>query len=289
MSAYDPFPVTGPGSQPSEPDGVEFDYMEMPDDMVTYAMPMMPEPEEVNGVETALDLLAEVQKTLSAFEVSQAGRVFDLTALDGANKAFINQVLGEGEVSAVAGAKVQVQESVLAGVWRLYETDSQGKLRRDLIEIAAFPGTVLDLAQRTGRERSPANAETWPDGVANAPALLTELADATDNFDAAALADEAKMPHVINLSLLPLTEEDMVYLDQKIGRGQVSILSRGYGNCRITNSHTRHVWWVQYFNSREALILNTIEVSVIPDVACAAQEDIDDSAERLAEILGVYR
>jgi len=69
----------------------------------------------------------------------------------------------------------------------------------------------------------------------------------------------------------------------------VVILSRGYGNCRITSTATRHVWWVQYFNSQEILILNTLEISEVPAVACAAQEDIDDSAQRLLEILEVFR
>jgi rubredoxin len=62
---------------------------------------------------------------------------------------------------------------------------------------------------------------------------------------------------------------------------QAEILSRGYVNCRITSTATRNVWWVQYFNSQETLILNTIEISGVPEVACAAQEDIDDSAQRL--------
>ncbi|MFD2838738.1 hydrogenase expression/formation C-terminal domain-containing protein [Azotobacter vinelandii] len=41
---------------------------------------------------------------------------------------------------------------------------------------------------------------------------------------------------------------------------------------------------MQYFNSSDRLILDTLEVTGIPQVACAAQEDIDDSAERLREI-----
>ena len=39
----------------------------------------------------------------------------------------------------------------------------------------------------------------------------------------------------------------------------------------------------------DALILDTIEVSEVPEVACAAPEDIADSAVRLAQMLAVYR
>ena len=85
------------------------------------------------------------------------------------------------------------------------------------------------------------------------------------------------------------TEQDLGYLHDKLGAGGTIILSRGYGNCRISSTGTRNVWWVQYFNSQDAIILNSIEVVDMPEVVHAAQEDIDDSAERLAEILDVYR
>jgi hydrogenase-1 operon protein HyaF len=49
------------------------------------------------------------------------------------------------------------------------------------------------------------------------------------------------------------------------------------------------VWWVQYFNSQDMNILNTLEVVDVPAVACAAQEDINDSADRLSEILEIYQ
>lgn len=45
------------------------------------------------------------------------------------------------------------------------------------------------------------------------------------------------------------------------------------------------VWWVQYFNSQDALILNTLEIVDVPEVACAAAEDLEDSAEWLTEVL----
>jgi hydrogenase-1 operon protein HyaF len=63
------------------------------------------------------------------------------------------------------------------------------------------------------------------------------------------------------------------------------MLSRGYGNCRVTATGLREVWWVQYFNSDDKLILNTLEVTPVPAAVLAAQEDIEDSAERLGEIL----
>jgi len=77
--------------------------------------------------------------------------------------------------------------------------------------------------------------------------------------------------------------QDTDYLDTMLGRGGVSVLSRGFGNCRITATAYPNVWWVQYFNSMEKLILNSVEVVDVPAVALAAAEDFADSRERLAE------
>jgi hydrogenase-1 operon protein HyaF len=94
---------------------------------------------------------------------------------------------------------------------------------------------------------------------------------------------------MINLTLLPQTEQDLAFLEERLGAGRVTILSRGYGNCRITSTATRNVWWVRYFNSQDRNILNSLEITTVPQVACAAQDDIGDSAERLGEILEIYR
>ncbi|HNH90452.1 MAG TPA: hydrogenase expression/formation protein, partial [Thiobacillaceae bacterium] len=99
------------------------------------------------------------------------------------------------------------------------------------------------------------------------------------------VSGHAAEPHIINLSLLPFSPEDAAWLDQCLGRGRVTLLSRGYGNCRITATGVARVWWVQYFNSQDALILNTLEITDVPEVARAAAEDLADSAARLADIL----
>jgi len=78
-------------------------------------------------------------------------------------------------------------------------------------------------------------------------------------------------------------------IDAGLGRGGITILSRGYGNCRIEATATPSVWRVRYYNSADTLILDTIEVSQVPEIACAAPEDIADSAARLADILEALR
>ena len=74
-------------------------------------------------------------------------------------------------------------------------------------------------------------------------------------------------------------------LEQALPVGPVAIISRGFGNCRITSTLARDVWRVQYFNSMNTLILNTLEIVDAPEVALAAVEDLVDSRERLAELV----
>jgi hydrogenase-1 operon protein HyaF len=113
----------------------------------------------------------------------------------------------------------------------------------------------------------------------NSPSLLTEIRAGVARYKA---GDEA---HVINLTLLPLTPDDHGVLDRALPVGTVAILSRGFGNCRVTSTAIRNLWRVQYFNSMQTLILNTLEITRVPEVALAAEEDLADSRERLAELL----
>ena len=275
---------TGPGSQPGEEDGAELDYMVMPQGMSVFSAPDLPEADELDGRTEAIAVLARIADALANFTVGQTPVAFDVSDLDDANRTLLDQVLGEGEVSMIAGSAAQAQEAVFAGVWRVRLTGTDGRLLADTVEIGPFPRSVLRLAFSGARERLRTDGPV-AEGVANAPALVTEI-----NAELADRMREARAePHVINLSLLPLTEQDVTWLGGLLGFGGVTVLSRGYGNCRIQATAVRGVWAVQFFNSQDTLILNTIEITDVPLMACAAQEDIDDSARRLASILKVYQ
>ena len=121
--------------------------------------------------------------------------------------------------------------------------------------------------------------EPLPTDIMNVPSVLVELADQRAHWQ------PGQASHVVNLSLLPLTPTDIAHLDHQLGTGRVLILSRGYGNCRITNCAVPDTWRVVYYNSQDAVILNSVEVCDMPEVACAAPEDLMDSMERMTEVL----
>ncbi|WP_339109208.1 hydrogenase expression/formation protein [Thioclava sp. GXIMD4216] len=262
----------GPGSQET---GEELEYMELPSGMRTYSA-HMPEVDDPSAMSPALKTLADIATAVEA--CAKGGMAsFDLSGLDAANRALIAETMGQGEVAMkIRGIPaLMVQESVFAGVWSVAGSGV------DRIEIGPVPSVSMTRAFEPFREGQGPQAQR-PNGVVNAPALVAELYDKSESY-------KGGMPHVVNLTLLPHTEEDLLWLDRVLGEGAVTILSRGYGNCRITATALRHVWRVQFFNSMDTLILDTFEVTDMPEVALAAPEDLEDSADRIREVLEAIR
>jgi hydrogenase-1 operon protein HyaF len=266
----------GPGSQPDEGE-TELAYMPLPSGMRTYA-PHLPDVDDPASVGPALRTLADIADACESTASTGRAVTFDLSGLEPASRALMAETLGQGEVSMkIRGIPaVAVQESVFAGVWSLAGAGV------DRVEVAAVPQLALSRAFLAHRPALGALAQRRP-GVVNAPALVAELIDHAARWTA------GSAPHVINLTLLPHTEEDLAWLAEALGDGAVTILSRGYGNCRITALGQPNVWRVQFFNSMDVLILDTFEVTDMPAVALAAPEDLIDSGMRIRKVLEAIR
>ncbi|MBR8085040.1 hydrogenase expression/formation protein [Burkholderia vietnamiensis] len=275
-----PVPVVpfGPGSQ-SEGDAV-LDYMPMPQAMHTFVAPSLPERADARALDVVRGILLTVLDALDACRRGEQPAPIDLTACDADALRILNAVLGEGEVSAridtADAGSVLIQETVFAGVWRIAEDGPAGRAER--IEVGGAPAALAVAAHAAAAPELPVS-DTHPSGVMNAPAILTEVRDQVARWRA------GDAPHVINLTLLPLSSEDGAFIDAVLGGGPVSVLSRGYGNCRIASTGVVHCWRIAYFNSQDTLILNTIEITDLPEIVQAAPEDIDDSHERLAQLI----
>lgn len=267
----------GPGSQPLGEDGKELEYMPMPQDMRAYSA-HVPDVEMTAALVPALSLLAEIAAAATVAAQGGDNTRFDLSELDQPNRNLIAETMGEGEVAIkmLGIPAIAAQESVFAGVWCLSGAGV------DMIEVGPIPQIARDRAFVSQAPALGALAELSP-GVVNAPPLVVELADKSTNYRQ---GDEA---HVVNLTLLPHTEEDLLWLDKALGNGSVDFLSRGYGNCRVKATGQAHVWRVQFFNSMDTLILDTFEVTDIPDVVVAAAEDLRDSGERIIEVMEAIR
>lgn len=228
-------------------------------------------------------LLPRIADALDAQAADARGTLFDLAGLGAEEVALMGEVLGEGEVAATValpdGVVAQVQESVLAGLWRVRFTDASGALVADYVEVASIPEAV-----RRAAAMMPADIALGepPAGAMNVMPVLAEIRDRV------ATRRPGEPSHTLSLSLLPMSPEDIAFLETTLGTGPVKIVSRGYGTCRIHATALRDVWAVQFFNAMDTILLDTIEVGPVPVVACAAEEDFRDSAERLREIEEAY-
>jgi len=276
-----PIPVrmVGAGSQPAGDD--ELQYLPMPREMNTFRMPIVPDRADPEPLSESRDLLAAFLRDMERWspEGDACGPQLDLAAVSPKALTITNEMLGEGEVSIQIGGEnpVRIQESVFTGLWRICTLDGDGRLAGDRLEAAALPRVVIDAARAAAQPRLAPIA--IPPGAMNSPAVINEI---SAQMHAQRPGNRA---HVVNLTLFPLTPDDHAVLDAVLPVGPVALISRGFGNCRITSTLARDVWRVQYFNSMNTLILNTIEVVEVPEVALAAAEDLVDSRVRLAELI----
>ena len=106
--------ATGPGSQPTEADGAQLDYISLPKEMTTYQAPIIPEPDAVHHLDGARSTMVWLRQALSDCRPDGPPQLADLSALDAESRSLVNQILGEGEVSIkVAGEpRAAIQESV---------------------------------------------------------------------------------------------------------------------------------------------------------------------------------
>lgn len=229
----------------------------------------------------AIELLSQISSAIAGQKSDGPAQLFRLGNLNDLERQLIADVLGEGEVAGVValpdGSTVQIQESVLAGIWRVrLETDAA----HDYIELGAIPEIVKRAAADLTSEDLQIGAA--PQGAMNVLPVLAEIRERAQAWR------PGMRSQIINFTLLPMSPVDMSFLQESVGNGPIQLVSRGYGTCRVLATGIRNVWSVQFFNAMDTIILDTLEVGGVPTVAVAADEDFEDSAERLREIIEAY-
>ncbi|CAI8740059.1 Hydrogenase expression/formation protein HoxQ [Methylocaldum szegediense] len=272
-------PVATENARPVSPfDDPECGYLQMPRGMQTFSMPITG---GIPASRAGIAVLRQLAECLTAELNGIDSDRIDLDSYDEETGRFLDQVLGDGEVSAlvdIPDVRWAIRESVFIGVWRLREF-RPGEPARDYLEVGSVPAVLRQAGRYTSGVERP---QSFPEGLMNAPSLLVEV------FAKSAAFEEGQS-EVINLSLLPMTENDLAYLVDVLGLAGVSILSKGYGDCRIRLTGLPNVWWVQYFNASDQMILNTLEITPIPQAAQATREDLEDSLQRIRELLALLK
>ncbi|MET4043627.1 hydrogenase-1 operon protein HyaF [Bradyrhizobium sp. RT9b] len=229
----------------------------------------------------AVALLSRIADAIADQKANAPIRLFRLANLNDLESKLVADVLGEGEVAGVValpdGSLAQIQESVLAGIWRVrLETDATS----EYLEIGAVP----EIVKRAAADLTSADFEIGqvPEGAMNVLPVLAEIRERAQAWRPGIRSQ------IINFTLLPMSPVDMSFLQDTIRNGPIQLVSRGYGTCRALSTGIRNVWSVQFFNAMDTIILDTLEVGGVPTVALAADEDFEDSAERLQEIIEAY-
>ncbi|WP_031405782.1 hydrogenase expression/formation protein [Thiomonas sp. FB-Cd] len=262
------------GPRPASLDGGP-GYLQLPKEMAVFSPPALPDDPELRQAGKAWPAL--LSSALAAYRIGMPSPRFDLDETAATERRFLDDLLGRGEVSAVVlgEPELRIQESVFPGLWRIQRISADGRVVSDALEVADAPEVLITRARQASAPMDMPLRDGITSDVVNAPHILAELIARSRAFQAGAGG------HMINLDLVPMSDAELGWLVQTLGEGPVVILSSGYGACRIRSTRLAATWWVQYFNSSDMLILNSIEVIGIPAVACAADDDIAESAQRL--------
>lgn len=229
-------------------------------------------------------LLTQLAEALQRQRADAATTLVTTDHLSQAECRLLNDLLGEGEVSGIVALPdrrvAQIQESVLAGLWRVRIDGDGDRPALDYLEIGTIPAIVARAAADFPAPDIAIGAP--PDGAMNVMPVLAEVRERMAAHRAGAPS------HVISFTLLPMSPADMTHLSATLGSGPIQLFSRGYGSCRVLATGARHVWSVQFLNAMDAPILDTLEIGDVPAAVRAADEDFRDSAERLGEIIEAY-
>ncbi len=272
------FHLLGPGTQPGDD---SFSMNPLPLTCQVNNDPSMATLENCPHSPAVMALLADVRHQLSQrIPTKQDVLGWDLSALNADDLTFLNTLLGEGEVSIriqhADGRASEIQESIFCGIWRVRCQNEKGQWEQHL-EAGSAPHALWQAATiNTLPDDSLLPAPV--DGLMNGLTLAQELL--------AHVRDPATLPHSINLTQLPISDADRLFLARLCGEGRIQIRTIGYGESQIDATALRHVWHVRCLDTLKGLLLESYEICPLPELVLAAPEDLLDSLERLNEICG---
>ena len=232
---------------------------------------------DLSRLSAVREALSTLKDAARAYGAGGPGVAIDVSHLSADGLTILDEILGQGEVQAILAGEedtTRIQEAVMPGLWRIQRGKSHA------LEV----GDVPELVRKAWETGTPALTlpDTLPEGAMNVRPVLAEIKDAMARVQRGGTVKE------INLTLLPMTPDDLNILAETLGQGPLTLLSRGYGNCRITACAVRGVWRISYFNTDDKMILDMIEVGDVPTAAVATREDVADSVERLDEVIKAY-
>lgn len=110
-------------------------------------------------------------------------------------------------------------------------------------------------------------------------ALLHEIADLLDVLNATG------RPAAIDLRALPLAPADIDALRTRLGQGEIRALIDALGESEIYETAFPGVWWATHRSAEGAMIVERIEIALVPEMLKTHPADAEGGARRLREAL----
>jgi hydrogenase-1 operon protein HyaF len=123
------------------------------------------------------------------------------------------------------------------------------------------------------------NIQIGDDLTRNVRPLLHEIRHALS-----ALVDTGETS-IIDLRSIPLAPGEETKLIDRLGRGEVMVKLDALGPSEIHETRYPGVWLVTHFNEEENIIGRFIEITLVPEILKAQQEDMLDALTRLQDEL----
>lgn len=113
----------------------------------------------------------------------------------------------------------------------------------------------------------------------NAPVLLREIAEYVR-----VLLEKGEST-AIDLSAMPLTPDDLDWLRERLGQGEIDVTLNAEGESTLSETACPGVWWVTHRNENGAIASQFIEVAQVPELVKAHPEDIKIGLEHLEYLI----
>lgn len=97
--------------------------------------------------------------------------------------------------------------------------------------------------------------------------------------------NKQKKSTVIDLTSMPFAPGEKEKIRQFLATGEVEIQLNAMGNSLLYETSYPGVWWIEHRNSEQLLTGTYIEISAIPEIINASNEDIYDGLSRLTQTL----
>lgn len=113
----------------------------------------------------------------------------------------------------------------------------------------------------------------------NLPGILSEIQYALEEL--LNTKTRQQNTHKIDLRAMPWSVGEEQKLEEILGQGEVKIELNSLGKSIFQETSYSGVWLITHYNEENELISKIVEITYLPDMVLAQQEDIKSALDRL--------